>query len=247
MESYSTSLNMDRFSTAIAPLDGLPKSRTQTPVTTGTSVLGLKFNGGIMICSDMLGSYGSMARYRTCERMLKVNENTLIGCSGDFADFQYIRDIIQQMAIDDDCKDDGFSMNPKLLHSWLTRVLYNKRSKFDPLWTNFIVGGIQGDGTEFLGFVDMIGTAYKDNIIATGFGAHIATPMMRAACEKKPDGLTQDEARKVLIDSLRVLYYRDARAFKKYQVGIVTADGCKIEGPFEIDVDFSVAHLIKGH
>jgi len=245
MESQTTSLVMDRFSTLIGPhIDGLPKSRTQSPATTGASVLGLQFNGGIVMCTDMLGSYGSLARYRTCERMLKVNEKTLIGCSGDYADFQYIRDIIQQMSIDDTCKDDGFSINPKLLHSWLTRVLYNKRSKFDPLWTNFIVGGLQDDGSPFLGFIDMIGTAYKDPIIATGFGTHLAVPLMRAACEKKPDGLTEAEARQILTDSLRILYYRDVRAFKKYQIGTVTAEGCKIEGPFEIDADWSIANRV---
>ena len=29
------------------------------------------------------------------------------------------------------------------LHCWLTRVLYNRRSKFDPLWNVIIVAGMQ--------------------------------------------------------------------------------------------------------
>ena len=39
------------------------KTRTLYPVTTGTSVLGVKFDGGVAIAADMLGSYGSLARY----------------------------------------------------------------------------------------------------------------------------------------------------------------------------------------
>jgi 20S proteasome subunit beta 7 len=47
------------------------------------------------------------------------------------------------LRVDDVCIDDGFAMSAKSLHCWLTRVLYNKRSEFDPLWTTFVVGGIE--------------------------------------------------------------------------------------------------------
>merc|ERR1712018_528348 len=78
-----------------------PNTRSQYPITVGTSVFGLKCKGGVI-------------------------------------------------------------MRPEALHCWLTRVLYNRRSKFDPLWNTIIVGGIQ-DGKPFLGCVDHIGTAWKEN------------------------------------------------------------------------------------
>jgi hypothetical protein len=43
----------------------------------------------------------------------------------------------------------------------------------NPLWNSVVVGGIQ-DGKPFLGFVDKIGVAYQDDVIATGFGTHLA-------------------------------------------------------------------------
>lgn len=45
--------------------------------------------------------------------------------------------------LDDDLHNDGFVLKPKSLHSWLTRVLYNRRSQFDPLWINAFVAGMQ--------------------------------------------------------------------------------------------------------
>lgn len=48
-----------------------------------------------------------------------------------------------------------------------------RRSKFDPLWTTFVVGGIQ-DGKPFLGYVDKLGTAYEDDTVATGYGNYLA-------------------------------------------------------------------------
>jgi 20S proteasome subunit beta 7 len=37
--------------------------------------------------------------------------------------------------------DDGFGMEPKSLHTWMTRLMYARRSKFNPLWNNLIIGG----------------------------------------------------------------------------------------------------------
>lgn len=68
----------------------------RTPITTTTSVLAIQFDGGVVMSADTLGSYGSLARFRNCPRILKVNKNILLGCSGDYADYQYLRDIIEQ-------------------------------------------------------------------------------------------------------------------------------------------------------
>ncbi|RYY72670.1 hypothetical protein EON63_20575 [archaeon] len=35
------------------------------------------------------------------------------------------------------------------------------------------------DSQPFLGYVDLIGTAYEENFIATGFGAYLAIPLIR--------------------------------------------------------------------
>ena len=68
----------------------------RSPVTTGTSVLGLIFDGGVMLAGDMLGSYGSMAKFRSIERIIKVNNSTVLGATGDIADFQHLQSIIEQ-------------------------------------------------------------------------------------------------------------------------------------------------------
>lgn len=65
-------------------------------MTTGTSVVGVQFKDGVVIAADILASYGSLARYRNCERIMKVNDNIILGAGGDYADFQYIKNIIEQ-------------------------------------------------------------------------------------------------------------------------------------------------------
>lgn len=67
----------------------------------------------------------------------------------------------------------------------------------------------------------MLGTTYTAPTLATGFGAHIAQPLLREAVENKAGIdlkgplLTGEEAEKVLDDCMKVLFYRDARSINK--------------------------------
>jgi len=68
----------------------------------------------------------------------------------------------------------------------------------------------------FLGYINLKGTTYQSETIATGYGAYIAQPLLRNAVEKKNgEPLTEEEAKKLLDDCMRVLFYRDARSLNK--------------------------------
>ena len=43
-----------------------------------------------------LGSYGSLARFREVSRLMSVRNNTVVGGSGDYADFQYIQSLLER-------------------------------------------------------------------------------------------------------------------------------------------------------
>lgn len=223
-----------------------PRTVTQSPVTTGSSVLAMKYKGGVLMAADTLGSYGSMARFPDLNRIMKVNDTTVLGAGGDYADFQFISDVIQQKQIDEDCKDDGFNLKPKALHSWLTRVLYNRRSKFDPLWNTFVVAGLQ-DNEPYLGFVNLQGVAFTETLLATGMGVDLCLPVMRAAMEKKGGLLEYEEARTTLLQCIRLAYLRDCRSWPKFHLAKVDAGGSSVEGPLLIDSDWTYAKGVAGY
>ena len=75
------------------------------------------------------GSYGSTKRYKSFERLRKVNEHTIIGAGGELSDFQYILTLLEELTNEDFCADDGNQMDPKEIYAYLARVLYNRRSK----------------------------------------------------------------------------------------------------------------------
>jgi len=222
-----------------------PKKYTTSPMVTGTSVLGIKFSDGIVIAADTLGSYGSLARYRSLSRILKVNDTTVMGTGGDFADLQFMKSVIEQKVIDEECLEDGFSYSPRSIYSWLTRVMYNRRTKMNPLWNTVIIGGLQ-DGKPFLGYVDKLGVAYEAPSVASGYGAYIAQPLLRDALDKTP-AMSEAEARDVIAHCLSVLFYRDARSWNEYELAVVTKDGASVEGPLTCKTNWNLALNVCGY
>jgi len=222
------------------PLHG-PKTQTQDPIVTGTSVLGIKYKDGVMLASDTLLSYGSMARFKDINRIIKVGKYTLIGGTGEYSDFQYIEDLLDEMTTEEYCLDDGATLNPKEIYNYLTRVMYNRRNKFDPLYNQLVIAGFR-DGKSFLGQVDLVGTQFEDDTIGTGYGGYIARPLLRNAYR---NDLTAQEAKVILEDCMRVLYYRDARSINRIQIASASADGVVISKPYELETDWEHGHNVS--
>lgn len=128
------------------------------------------------------------------------------------------------------------SFSPQNVYDYLANLFYARRSKINPLWNSVLVGGWDHNTSEpFLGYVDLLGTTYSSPTLATGFGAHIAQPLLREAFEAKAgeDGkgekLTAEEAEKLLDECMKVLFYRDARSINKvsnYSRHLISEKSC---------------------
>ena len=186
------------------------------------------------------GSYGSTKRYKSFQRLAPIGSTTVLGAGGELSDFQYILRLTAELDAADFCANDGETRTPAALHSYLTRVLYNRRSKFDPLWNSLVVGGVDaGSGEKFLGCIGMLGVSYTDGHVATGFGAHLARPLFR---EKWAPDMDAASAEALLREALAVCYYRDKQTINKFQIATVTAtDGVQISDPFALETRWGYA------
>jgi hypothetical protein len=75
------------------------------------------------------GAYGSTKRYKTVQRVYEVNKACVVGASGELSDFQQLQRYLDQLTTDDFIADDGIELTPREVHSYLTRVMYNRRNK----------------------------------------------------------------------------------------------------------------------
>ena len=222
---------------------GDSRQHTTSPIVTGTTVIGIKYKGGVMLAADTLASYGNMARYKDVRRIKSVGSGTLIGASGEISDFQSIMDKLENMNQEDLNQDDGYRRNPMEVFSFLRAVMYNRRNKMNPLWNQLLVAGFHS-GAPFLGYVDLIGTAYEENFIATGYGAYLAIPIIRERWNSEMD---EGEARTLVEDCLRVMYYRDCRASNRIQIAKATAEGVLVSEPYELTSDWETANFDARH
>jgi len=208
------------------------------PVITGTSIIALKYQDGVMLAADNLASYGSLARFRDVERLYPVGECSIIAASGDMSDFQYVKHLLDSVMIEEYYTNDGHVLGAPHIYEYLSRVMYNRRSDFNPLWNAFIVGGYH-NGEGFLGAVDLLGTTYKSSTMATGFGSYVVQPILRKAVEGRENILTEAEAIDIINTSMRLLVYRDARSMNKFQRAKVTAQGVEISEPYSVSTEWA--------
>ncbi|KAJ1964731.1 Proteasome subunit beta type-7 [Dipsacomyces acuminosporus] len=221
-------------------------TRTTQPIVTGTSVVAFKYKDGIIMAADCLGSYGSLARFRSEKRLLAVGDSTLVGVSGDISDYQHMEHVLDNLMTEEYYMDDGQKLGTKSIYKYISNIMYNRRSQIDPLWNSYVVAGIDND-EKFLGFVDLYGTTYQSPTIATGFGAYLAQPILRKRVEGREDEITEDEAVEILDECMRVLYYRDARSLNKLRRAKVTAQGVEISEPYSLETNWDFAESIIGY
>lgn len=75
----------------------------------------------------------------------------------------------------------------------------------------------------------------------------IAQPLLRKAVEGREHTLTESDARSILLESLRVLFYRDARSLNKFQIGVVDDKGVRIGDAESVETEWSFAEGIRGY
>uniref|UniRef100_A0A7S3I7R9 Proteasome subunit beta type-4 n=1 Tax=Favella ehrenbergii TaxID=182087 RepID=A0A7S3I7R9_9SPIT len=113
----------------------------------------------------------------------------------------------------------------------------------DPLWNSIIVAGFR-DGKAYLGASTMLGVSYEENFLASGIGAHLALPLLRKGW--KAD-MTEAEARKLLEDCMRVLFYRDTRASPKITIGKANSSGASVSEPFTLETYWEYPAFARGN
>lgn len=163
---------------------------------------------------------------------------------------QYLDRLLISLDTEEAYSTSGHTLNAQNLHTYLAKVFYKRRSDFNPLWNQVLVAGMDGEKKPFLASADLLGTTFSAPSLATGFGAHLAQPLLRkvAPDEEAAAQLTQEQAVAAVKESMKVLFYRDARSLDKYSIAVVTKDGIKIKEDEKLEnQSWAFAEGIRGY
>lgn len=153
---------------------------------------------------------------------------------------------------------DTADLSAKNLHTYLSKVMYKRRTDFNPLWNQLLVCGFDGaakgddkaKGKPFLASVDLLGTTFSSPSLATGFGAHLAQPILRKLVpdEDAVLKLDRDTAVQAIKDCMKVLFYRDARSIDRYSIAVITREGVEMKDDEPLEQQsWAFAETIKGY
>lgn len=228
----------------------VPNAHTSSPIVTGTSVLAAKFKDGVVIAADNLASYGSLSRFTNVKRLRIFNRRTVVGFGGDVSDMQYLDRLLLSLDIDENYGSSGHDLDARNLHTYLGKVMYKRRSDINPLWNHILVAGLDSEEQPFLSSVDLLGTTFSSPTLATGFGAHLAQPLLRklADNESAVQSVTREQAVTAIKECMKVLFYRDARSLDKYSIAVITKEGVELKEDEQLEgQSWAFAEMIKGY
>lgn len=86
--------------------------------------------------------------------------------------------------------------------------------------------------------------------MATGFGAHLAIPILRriAPDEASVQNITKEQAIETVSQCMKVLFYRDARSMNKYSIAVISEEGVDMRHGVElVNQSWRFAESIKGY
>jgi 20S proteasome subunit beta 7 len=198
----------------------------------------------------LIASYGSLARFTDVKRLRKFNDQVVVGFGGDVSDMQYLDRLLNSLDIRENYSSNDTPLSAKNLHTYLAKVMYKRRSDFNPLWNHLLIAGLDGESKPFLASADLLGTTFTSPTLATGFGAHLAQPILRRTLpdEESVAKISKEQAVELVKECMKVLFYRDARSMDKYSISVITKEGVEMKENEKLESQsWAFADRIKGY
>ena len=188
----------------------------------GATTVGVVCEGSVILAAEKRVSYGYFIMSKGGKKVFKITNYIGAACAGLISDMQIlVRELnayanLYRM-------DYGRPISVKSAAKVLSNLLFNRR--LFPLITQTIVGGVDKE-VPSLYTLDPLGSVIPDKFAAVGTGAEIAVGLLE---EGYKDGLTVDQAKDLVVRSIKSAISRDTMSGDGADFLIITKEGMKEE------------------
>jgi len=184
-------------------------------VKTGTSTIGITFDGGVVVGADHRATMGHFIANKSVQKLFKISDSVALTTAGLVGHAQSLsRTLAAELRLYELKR--GKSMTVKGAATLTANILVGR-----PHYVQLLIVGVDGSGSSVYS-IDSAGGSIPDAYCATGSGS----PYMYGVLEDQfSDGMSQDEALKVAAKALLASAQRDAASGNGMDLAVITADG----------------------
>jgi 20S proteasome subunit beta 7 len=208
---------------------------------TGSSIIALKYDKGVVLACDNLLSYGSTLsiicinlEFKFVNRIEPIAKHMVIAATGEYADFQEAVRKLRKLEKESSNYDDGIHYSVREYSNYLAQMAYAARNDFNPYFNTFVFAGFD-KGERFLGTVDHLGNYFHKDYAIAGFAKYFCMPILVTAWKKEG---TLEEAKKVIYKCFEVLFARDCHAVDNIRFAVVDDNDALVEEPVYMGLHF---------
>ncbi|CAJ0574512.1 unnamed protein product, partial [Mesorhabditis spiculigera] len=193
----------------------------QEPISTGTTLIAMEYEGGVVVGTDSRTSAGSFISSRVTNKITPVTDHLVVCRSGNAADTQTIADIVKYHL-------EVYSMleNDKISIYRATQIfrqfLYSYR---DQLSASVLVAGWDEKLGGQLYALPIGGFVTRQKSTASGSGSTFVSGYLDRMW--KPN-MTKEECIKVVKEAVGLATFRDGSSGGVIRIGVVDKDGTNI-------------------
>ena len=199
-------------------------------VKTGTSTIGITFDGGVVVGADHRATMGHFIANKSVKKLFKISNSIALTTAGLVGHAQSLsRTLTAELRLYE--LKHSKAMTVKGAATLTANILVGR-----PHYVQLLIVGVDDSGSSVYS-IDSAGGSIPDAYCATGSGS----PYMYGGLEDQfSDGRSRDEALKVAAKALLASAQRDAASGNGMDLAVITAD----EG-FELLSDDEVTNLLS--
>ncbi|XP_017049781.1 proteasome subunit beta type-6 [Drosophila ficusphila] len=191
---------------------------TDTPVSTGTTIMAVEFDGGVVIGADSRTSSGAYVANRVTDKLTRITDKVYCCRSGSAADTQAIADIV------------AYSLNYHENQTGKDALVFEAASEFrnycysyrDSLLAGIIVAGWDAQRGGQVYSIPLGGMLTRESCTIGGSGSSFIYGFVR---EHYRPNMSQEDCVEFVKKAVQHAIYHDGSSGGVVRIGIITKDG----------------------